>query len=93
MEIIGPRLKIKSYFTITIDGFYLSSGITYIKYFDISKYLTKNIAGIPDYLLFNDYDEAIKYEHRMLERHNLVRRNSDIKIIKINKTEGIEYDR
>ena len=93
MEITGPRLKVKSYFTITIDNFYLTNGITFISYFDIPKYLTKNIADISDSLLFNTYDEAIKCGCRMFERHNLVRRNNDIKIIKINKVEGIEYEK
>lgn len=92
-EITGPRLTIKSYFTITVDGFYLTDHITYISFSAISKYLTKNIADIPDDLLFNNYEEAVRCRHIMFDRHNLVRRNSDIKIININKVEGIAYDR
>ena len=92
MEITSPRLKINSYFTITIDDYYLTNSITFISLFDIPKYLTKNISDIPDNLLFNTYDEAIKCGRRMFEKHNLVRRNNDIKIIKINKVEGIEYE-
>jgi len=93
LELYGFEIKIKSYFTITIDGLYLTGNITFVDIFDIPMYLTKYIVDIPDILLFNDYNEALRCEYEMLKRHYLLRKNCSVKIVEINKAEVVRYDR
>lgn len=96
MEINMPRLEIKSYYTIMLNGYYLDTNILFyaMPIYDIPNHLTKNIGNIPNDLLFKDYEKAYNYMRHIWEAHYIMRLRKDkLEVVKINKSEEIKYDK
>lgn len=80
-----PRLEIDTYFTVTINDLYLMKDITYTSYVDISDYLSLAIDAIPETLLFNSYELACDLKNSILNAHYLLRKNDNVRVIRVNK--------
>lgn len=86
-----PNIKIKRYFTIRINGFYLKKNIKFVKFSDVPQYLTLNIEDVPGDLLSEDYEAMCIIKNDMLENHFLIKRNDTVDVVPINKINWPEH--